>query len=84
MHGALLTNESGPCLIASGMQVDGDLFMADGFRALSAGEDVVVQLSNTRIGGILTRLVRLWVGPMACLWMSNVPLRGKRCSFPLW
>jgi hypothetical protein len=54
MHGALLTNESGPCLIASGMQVDGDLFMADGFRALSAGEDVVVQLSNTRIGGILT------------------------------
>jgi hypothetical protein len=51
-QGARLSNDSGPALLAYGVQVGQDLYLTEGFTATGAGEDkVTVNLRATRVGG---------------------------------
>ena len=53
--GAELRNDSGPALIADGLQVDQDLFLTDGFTATGGGDaDAAVDLTGARVGGTLS------------------------------
>jgi hypothetical protein len=54
MRGAELSNETGPALNANGLQVDGDLFLTEGFRAAGHGEHGAVRLRGARITGELS------------------------------
>ena len=49
--GAELRNDSGPALMADGLQVDRDAFLRDGFTATGSGPDCTVRLPGARIGG---------------------------------
>ena len=51
--GAALRNDSGPALVADGMQVGQDMFLRQGFTAAGAGEDGAVRLTGAHIGGSL-------------------------------
>jgi hypothetical protein len=46
-------NDSGTALLADGIQVDGGMFLCDGFEAIGSGEDGAVRLVGARIGGAL-------------------------------
>ncbi|MEU4294995.1 hypothetical protein AB0E63_42805 [Kribbella sp. NPDC026596] len=51
--GAVLSNTSGPALIADALQVGQHLFLRRGFAAIGAGELGAVRLPNAHIGGQL-------------------------------
>ena len=51
--GASLRNDSGPALVADGLQVDQAMFLRGGFTATGAGEDGAVRLAGAHIGGQL-------------------------------
>ena len=51
--GASLHDDSGPALIADGLQVGQDMFLRDGFTATGGGEDGAVRLTGAHIGGSL-------------------------------
>jgi hypothetical protein len=51
--GASLRNESGPALVADGLQVSRGMYLTDGFTAFSGGVGVAVDLTGTRVGGML-------------------------------
>jgi hypothetical protein len=52
--GAKLRNNSGPALVAGGLQVDQDMFLTDGFTATGSGDaDVAVELTGARVGRTL-------------------------------
>jgi hypothetical protein len=49
--GTVIRNESGPALLANGMQVE-EVVYFDGLTAIGAGEAGAVNLTNTRLGGL--------------------------------
>ena len=49
--GAELSNDSGPALLADGLQVSRGMFLRDGFTATGSGPDCTVRLPGARIGG---------------------------------
>jgi hypothetical protein len=51
--GSALDNESGPALIAYGLQVGQSMYLSDGFTATGGGADVAVDLTGARVGGTL-------------------------------
>ena len=51
--GAILRNDSGPALVADGLQVGQGMFLRGGFTATGAGEDGAVRLLGAHIGGQL-------------------------------
>jgi hypothetical protein len=51
--GASLRNDSGPALVAYGLQVGQSVFLRSGFTAIGAGERGAVRLVNAHIGGSL-------------------------------
>ena len=51
--GATLRNDSGPGLRAFRLQVDGDMYLRDGFTATASGDRGAVRLTGARIGGNL-------------------------------
>jgi hypothetical protein len=51
--GARICNGSGSALAAHGLQVDQDVLLCDGFKAVSGGSGVTLDLRRARIGGIL-------------------------------
>ena len=51
--GASLRNDSGPALLADGLQVGQDMFLREGFTATGAGEDGAVCLTGAHVGGSL-------------------------------
>jgi hypothetical protein len=51
--GAKLRSESGPALLADGLQVDRDLRLGNGFEVVGGGETAAVVLSHAHIGGRL-------------------------------
>ena len=51
--GASLRNDSGPALIADGLQVGQGMFLRGGFTATGAGDDGAVRLVGAHIGGQL-------------------------------
>jgi hypothetical protein len=51
--GAALRNDSGPALLAHGLQVGLGMFLRDGFTATGDGTHGAVDLTNTRVGGTL-------------------------------
>ena len=51
--GARLRNDSGPALIADGLQVGQGMFLRGGFTATGAGDDGAVRLPGAHIGGSL-------------------------------
>jgi len=53
MGGAELTNTTGPALHAGSLQVDGDVFLSDGFRATGGGDQGTVHLRAAAIRGQL-------------------------------
>ncbi|MFC0112302.1 hypothetical protein [Kibdelosporangium aridum] len=52
-NGARLDNDSGPALHAERLHVDHDLSLGADFQATASGDDVVLDLSSTHIGGVL-------------------------------
>jgi len=52
-NGATLRNDSGPALVAYGLQVGQSVFLRSGFTATGAGERGAVRLPGARIGGSL-------------------------------
>jgi hypothetical protein len=50
---AELRNDSGPALVADGLQVGQDLWLTDGFTAAGGGESAAVILTGARVGGAL-------------------------------
>ncbi|MGV9295472.1 hypothetical protein [Amycolatopsis sp. NPDC003676] len=50
---ATLRNNSGPALVADGLQTNGDMFMCEGFSATGTGDNGAVRLLSARIGGQL-------------------------------
>ena len=50
---AVLTNMSGPALVAEGLQVDSSVFLRDDFRASGRGEIATIRLNSARIGNLL-------------------------------
>ena len=69
--GASLRNDSGPALIADGLQVGQDMFLRDGFTATGGGDDSAVRLTGAHIGGQLV----CTGGPAQRLW-SRPDCRG--------
>ncbi len=51
--GASLRNDSGPALIAGGLQVGQSMHLTGGFTATGGGADVAVNLTATQVGGTL-------------------------------
>ena len=51
--GAVLRNDSGPALLADGLQVDQDMLLTDQFTATGGGSDAAVDLTGARVGGTL-------------------------------
>ena len=51
--GAALRNDSGPALIARGLQVDQSVVLRDGFTAAGSGSDGAILLVRSHIGGHL-------------------------------
>ena len=51
--GADLRNDSGPALIAGGLQVGQSMHLTGGFTATGGGADVAVNLTATQVGGTL-------------------------------
>jgi hypothetical protein len=51
--GASLHDDSGPALLADGLQVGQDVFLREGFTATGGGEDGAVRLTGAHIGGSL-------------------------------
>ena len=51
--GADLHNESGPALVADSLQVNRDMYLTDKFTAISGGAGVAVDLTSTRVDGML-------------------------------
>jgi hypothetical protein len=49
--GASLRNESGPALLAPGLQVGQGVYLRGGFTATGGGDQVAVDLTGTRVGG---------------------------------
>ena len=49
--GAVLRNDSGPALLAYGLQVGQDVYLTRKFTATSGGDREVINLRTTRIGG---------------------------------
>jgi hypothetical protein len=86
---ATMRNDSGPALDAQGLQVDQHVFLSDGFEAIGAGNDVTLDLSHVRIGGVLvfapTRLEHT-AGPRARLALDGLTYAGHpvRTSSPDW
>lgn len=54
LRGAELRNEAGPALDGDGLQVDGGVFLSEGFRGIGHGQDGAVRLSGARITGPLS------------------------------
>ena len=52
-NGARLENTTGPALVATGLRVDHDVILADGFTATSTGSPVVLVLADMRVGAAL-------------------------------
>ncbi|NRN68562.1 Membrane-associated oxidoreductase, partial [Kibdelosporangium sp. 4NS15] len=50
---ARLVNDSGPALNADRLRVDQSMFLGNDFQATASGDDVVLHLSDTHIGGVL-------------------------------
>jgi hypothetical protein len=48
-----MRNDSGPALVAQGLQVDRDVFLSGGFEAVGDGDGVTLNLLQARIGGVL-------------------------------
>ena len=53
-NGANLRNDSGPALVADGLQVGQGMYLRGGFTATGAGESGAVRLIGARIGGSST------------------------------
>jgi hypothetical protein len=51
---ARLTNPSGPALHATGLQVNSDIYLSEGFTASGGSHHAVIALSGARIGGRLS------------------------------
>ena len=51
--GASLRNDSGPALLADGLQVGQDIFLREGFTVTGAGKDGAVRLTGAHVGGSL-------------------------------
>ncbi len=51
--GAALRNDSGPALIAGGLQAGQDMHLTGGFTATGGGADVAVDLTGAQVGGTL-------------------------------
>ena len=51
--GASLRDDSGPALLADGLQVGQDIFLREGFTVTGAGEDGAVRLTGAHVGGSL-------------------------------
>jgi hypothetical protein len=51
--GAALRNDSGPALVAYGLETGEGMFLSRGFTAIGAGENGAVNLAGARIGGSL-------------------------------
>jgi hypothetical protein len=51
MVGAQLSNESGPSLLAHGLQIGGDFFMCDGFQAVGFGDEGAISLVSGKVDG---------------------------------
>ncbi len=51
--GADLRNDSGPALIADGLQAGQDMSLTGGFTAIGGGADVAVDLTGAQVGGTL-------------------------------
>ena len=49
--GAKLSNDSGPALMADGLQVDQSVFLRDGFMATGSGDLGAVRLLGAQVGG---------------------------------
>jgi hypothetical protein len=50
---AHVANEKGPAIVADGLQVDGSMYLRDGFRATGHGELGTVRLRSTSVGWFL-------------------------------
>jgi len=57
--GARLSNNSGPALVANGLQVDRAVYLTGGFTATGTGEIGAVNLASARVGGLLCTGARL-------------------------
>jgi len=66
--GARLRNDSGPALLADGLQVGQDVLLRGGFSATGAGDNVAVNLTDGSVGGTL-------VFAPACLEHATDPHR---------
>jgi hypothetical protein len=53
LSGAVLINPNGPALVGDGLQLDGPLFLSEGFRATGHGEHGTVRLQSAHIGEVL-------------------------------
>ena len=51
--GADLRNDSGPALVADGVQAGRDMYLSDGFTATGGSEEVTVDLGGAQVGGTL-------------------------------
>jgi hypothetical protein len=51
--GADLRNDSGPALVADGVQTGRDMYLSDGFTATGGSEEVTVDLGRAQVGGTL-------------------------------
>jgi hypothetical protein len=51
--GADLRNDSGPALVADGVQAGRDMYLSDGFTATGGSEEVAVDLGDAQVGGTL-------------------------------
>jgi hypothetical protein len=51
MSGGRILNNSGPALHADSLQVHTDVFLREGFEAVSAGREAAVRLRGVRVGG---------------------------------
>jgi hypothetical protein len=51
--GATLRNDSGPALVADGLQAGQDMYLTGGFTATGGGADAAVDLKGAQVGGTL-------------------------------
>jgi hypothetical protein len=73
----VLRNEHGPAVDATGLRVDGDLYLDDGFDAEGAGAAAVL-LVGARIGGVVDgRAARLYNPSAAALDAHRMQVAGE-------
>src|SRR5262249_15304871 len=84
--GAELRNDSGSALSARSLQVDQDLFLADGFTATGGGDYAAVVLSGAQVGVLVFDKARLEhaAGPHRPLGGDRLTYTGMPRGISVW